>query len=408
MIERHATRQGSLRRRDGHHAHVTNEELFFDLVYAFAVTQLSHQLLHHLTGIGLIETLVLWFAVWLGWQYTCWFTNWFDPETPRVRHVLFFVMLLALIMACSIPTAFGTRGLVFAGCYAAIQVGRTAFAARDLGRRHELAANHRRMLGWLCISAVFWLAGGLLQGPARLGCWIAAIACEYISPMIGFALPLLGRSRTSEWTIEGGHLAERCQLFVIVALGETLLSSGATLAEAESWSTDIVSALLATFIGTLAMWWLYFGTSSKHATTVITTSGDPGRIGASFHYIHAILVAGIIGTAVGNDLVLAHPRALPSTAQLMALAGGPALYLLGSAAYKRVVYGCVPASHVAGAALLLVLALLPANESRDLHTLGWLTTAVLVLVSCWEMRVRRQPRTEARDLVSGAGTPSGK
>lgn len=389
MNTRHAHGYPALRHRNGQHAHVTFEELFFDLVYVFAVTQLSHELLHHLSLGGLIETLVLWFAVWLGWQYTCWTTNWFDPETPRIRGLLFTTMLLALLMACAIPGAFGDRGLIFAGCYAAMQVGRTAFLLLELGSDHPLAANHRRILAWLLIAAVFWISGGLLQGEARIACWIAAAACEYLSPMFGFAFPGLGRSSTREWTIEGGHLAERCQLFVIVALGETLLASGATLADTPSWGADILLALGATFIGTLAMWWLYFGTSSKHATAVITSSADPGRIGAYFHYIHAILVAGIIGCAVGNDLVMAHPHAGLQTTQVLTLVGGPALYLLGSAVYKHVVYGCIPLSHIVG--VLLLLALVPVGYGSNLLAMGWLTTAVLLATGLWEMRTHRQP-----------------
>ncbi len=379
----------TLRHRDGHHARVTYEELFFDLVYVFAVTQLSHGLLHHLDLGGLLQTLVLWFAVWLGWQYTCWVTNWFDPQTPRIRGLLFATMLLALLMACSLPQAFGERGLVFAGAYAAMQVGRTAFIVAELGPRHPLAANYRRMLGWLCIAAILWIAGGLLEGPARLACWIAAVACEYLSPMIGFALPRLGRSSTRDWTIEGGHLAERCQLFVIVALGETLLASGAMLADAPVWSLDILSALAATFVGTLALWWLYFGTASAHASAVIGSADDPGRIGAYFHYVHALLVAGVIGSAVGNDLVLAHPHAAPDLAQILVLVGGPAVYLLGSALYKRVVYGGVPRSHLVGAAALL--ALVPMSTVCSLLAMGWLTTAVLLAVSVWETRTPRRP-----------------
>ncbi|HEY0294400.1 MAG TPA: low temperature requirement protein A [Bordetella sp.] len=379
----------ALRHRDGHHARVTYEELFFDLVYVFAVTQLSHELLHHLNPMGLMETVILWFGVWLGWQYTCWVTNWFDPETPRIRGMLFVTMLLALLMSSSIPAAFGDRGLIFASCYAAMQVGRTAFIVRELGRDHPLAANYRRMLVWLCLSAVFWIAGGLLDHEARIALWIVAIACEYFSPMFGFVLPGLGRSSTRDWTVEGGHLTERCQLFVIVALGETLLACGAALTDAQAWNMDILSALGATFIGTLSMWWLYFGTSSKDATAVITSSTNPGRIGANFHYIHAILVAGIIGSAVGNDLVFAHPHASPETAQVLALAGGPAVYLLGSAIYKYVVYGRIPVSHVAGA--LALVALIPACYGSNLLVMGWLTTAVLLAVSFWEARMRRQP-----------------
>lgn len=381
-----------LRHRDGHHARVTYEELFFDLVYVFAVTQLSHELLHNLTAVGVIETLILWFAVWLGWQYTCWVTNWFDPETPRIRGLMFATMLPGLIMAASIPQAFSDRGLIFAGAYVAMQVGRTAFIALQLPADHPLTPNYRRMLGWVSIAGVFWIAGALAHHETRTLLWLAAVLCEYVSPMFGFALPGMGRSRTQEWTIEGGHLAERCQLFVIVALGETLLASGVTLANAKTWDSAIVLALLATFVGTLAMWWLYFGTSSKDATAAITRSDDPGRIGAYFHYVHAILIAGVIVTAVGNDLVLAHPHAHPTTAQIAVLLAGPAIYLLGGAIYKRVVYGVLPRSHLAGA--LILLALVPVAFAADMLVMGWLTTLVVLVVSFWEARLLRGLRNE--------------
>ncbi len=394
MSSRPGSEHPLLRHRDGHHARVTYEELFFDLVYVFAVTQLSHELLHNLTGVGVLETLILWFAVWLGWQYACWVTNWFDPEKPRIRGMMFVTMLLGLVMAASIPMAFSDRGLMFAGAYVAMQVGRTAFIALQLRGGHPLAPNYHRMLGWVSISAVFWIAGALSQHEARALLWLVAVLCEYVSPMFGFAVPGMGRSRTQEWTIEGGHLAERCQLFVIVALGETVLASGATLAAAATWDVPVVLALLATFIGTLAMWWLYFGTSSKDATAAITRSDDPGRIGAYFHYVHAILIAGVIASAVGNDLVLAHPHAHPGLAQTAILLAGPAIYLLGSALYKRVVYGVVPASHLAG--VLMLLALVPVALVVDLLVMGWLTTLVVLVVSFWEGRLLRERRRNDR------------
>jgi low temperature requirement protein LtrA len=384
MVDPHANGARTLlRHRDGHHARVTYEELFFDLVYVFAVTQISHELLHNLTLAGVFETLILWFAVWLGWQYTCWFTNWFDPERPRVRGLLFVTMLLALVMASSIPEAYGSRGLVFAISFAALQAGRTAVIVLLLPRGHALGSNYARMLGWLLVSAVFWISGGLADGELRVGLWIIAVLCEYVSPMFGFALPFLGRSRTRDWTIEGGHLAERCQLFVIVALGETLLASGANFAKAE-WNSAIVSALLSTFLGTLAMWWLYFGTTSKDASEKIVRSDDPGRIGAYFHYVHAVLIAGIIGCAVANDLVLEHPHQGYSLPYVAVLIGGPAVYLLGSAIYKKMVYGRFTASHVLGA--IALLALVPVAPRMDLLTLGWMTTLVLLCVALWDLR----------------------
>lgn len=386
-----------LRRRDGHHARVTYEELFFDLVYVFAVTQLSHELLHNLTLTGVVQTLILWFAVWLGWQYTCWATNWFDPETPRIRCLIFAIMLAGLILASAIPGAFGERGLVFALAYVAIQVGRTAYLAWELGADHPLSANYRRMLVWVSMAAVFWIAGAFTEHWTRAALWAVAVACEYISPMFGFVLPGLGRSRTSDWTIEGGHLAERCQLFVIVALGETLLATGVAMADTETWDVTMVSAVLATFFGTLAMWWLYFGTSSNDATDTITHSDDPGRIGAYFHYVHAILVAGIIATAVGNDLVLGHPHEAVKASYAFVLSAGPAIYLLGSAVYKKVVYGVVPVSHIMGVIALALL--VPVAYFINMLAMGWLTTAVMLAVGFGEGRMLRRRRHLVRGVV---------
>ena len=99
-------------------------ELFFDLVYVFAITQLSHLLLYHPTVWGALQTLFLLLVVWWAWQYTTWFTNWFDPDTLPVRLTLVAVMLASLVMSVAIPEAFGERGLMFALAYVAIQVGR--------------------------------------------------------------------------------------------------------------------------------------------------------------------------------------------------------------------------------------------------------------------------------------------
>src|SRR5215212_1208320 len=132
---------GTLRSRDIGEQRVTPLELFFDLVYVFAVTQLSHLLLDHLSVRGVLETLMLLLAVWGVWVYTAWFTNWFDPDRLPVRLVLVAVMLASLLMSVAIPEAFSDRGLMFALAYLAIQVGRTVFAVLALyGASHPLSA----------------------------------------------------------------------------------------------------------------------------------------------------------------------------------------------------------------------------------------------------------------------------
>ncbi|MBL0871993.1 low temperature requirement protein A [Serratia nevei] len=387
--------QNLLRVRDGQGASVSFSELLFDLIYVFAVTQLSHYLLHHLTLTGALETLLLWFAVWLAWQYTAWVTNWFNPDTRQIRLLLFAIMLLGLFAAAALPQAFGERGLIFALFYVAIQVGRSVTVLRLLAPGHPLKRNFHRILGWLCISAVFWIAGGLAEGNARLALWAVAVLCEYVSPMFGFRLPVLGRSdSSSEWTIEGHHLAERCQLFVIVALGETILITGATLSEMESWSLPVLIASLVAFLGSLAMWWVYFDTSSKAGSHAISQAENPGQLGAYFHYVHIALVGAIIVCAVANELVIAHPDGRIQHATAAVLLLGPALYLFANALYKRLVYHRFPLSHLVGLLALAVLA--PVAYFTDLLMVNGLTTLIMVVVAVWESISRgRAPQRHA-------------
>lgn len=371
-----------LRPHGGREAKVTYAELFFDLVYVFAVTQLSHHLLGALTPLGAVQTLLLWFAVWLGWQYTCWVANWFDPDTLPIRTLLFAIMLLALPMAAALPQAFGERAWVFAGCYAAIQVGRSVFVLWQLGSNHALTPNFRRILGWNGIAAGFWLAGAAAQGGARMALWAAAVACEYIAPMFGFYLPGLGRSHTSDWTIQGGHLAERCQLFMIVALGESILLTGATFSDAKAWDGLTLAAFSTAFIASLAMWWIYFDTSSRDGAHAIEHSSDPGRLGAYFHYVHVLIVAGVIVAAVGAELLIAHPHGHVGAKELAVVLGGAALYLFGNALYRVVVYGRWPRSHAAAGIALAALA--PFGAAMDLLVLSVLMVLALMAVAAWD------------------------
>lgn len=388
-----------LLRAPGQPARVANVELFFDLVYVFAITQLSHHLLEHLSWLGVLQTATLWFAVWLGWQYTAWVSNWFNPEHLAIRTMLMVLMVAALLVSAAIPEAFGERGLLFACSFAAIQVGRTLFVLYSLGRGHVLTPNFLRMLCWLLVSASLWVAGGLNEGGARLALWLLAVGCEYLSPMAGFPVPGLGRSQTSDWTIDGGHLAERCQLFVIIALGESVLATGASFGHAAHPGLAVWIAFLVSFVGCVAMWWMYFDTSSGDAAHVIEHSDDPGRLGAYFHYVHVLLIAGVIVCAVADDLVVAHPLDPVKATYAAVLVGGPLVYLLGNALFKRVVYGRFPLSHVIGIGVLL--ALLPLLPKVNLLAAGAMTTAVMVLVTVWAAYYRRHGRGVAHAHTPG-------
>jgi low temperature requirement protein LtrA len=333
---------GPLRARDGGEQPVTPLELFFDLVYVFAVTQLSHRLLEHLSVRGALETLMLLLVVWGVWVYTAWFTNWFDPDSLAVRLVLVAVMLASLVMSVAIPEAFGKRGLMFALAYVAIQVGRTAFTfialRKSLGGSHPLSRTFQRILTWFVGAGVLWIIGGLLDAEARYAVWLLALAVDYSGPVVGYYIPGLGRSRTQEWTIEGGHFAERCQLFVIIALGESILVTGTTFGQIEA-STATVSAFVVAFLGSVALWWIYFARSAEAAREVISSSEDPGRLGRSaYTYFHLPMIAGIIAVAAADELTVAHPGDRGTASSVALTLGGTALFLVGHAFFKRAVF----------------------------------------------------------------------
>jgi low temperature requirement protein LtrA len=378
--------RGPLRTRNGGEQRVTPLELFFDLVYVFAVTQLSHRLLEHLSLRGVLETLMLFLVVWGVWVYTAWFTNWFHPDRLPVRLVLVAVMLASLLMSVAIPEAFGKRGLMFALAYVAIQVGRTAFTfialRKSLGTSHPLSRTFQRILTWFVGSGVVWIIGGLLGGEARYAVWLLALAVDYSGPVVGYYIPGLGRSRTQEWTIEGGHFAERCQLFVIIALGESILVTGTTFGQIEA-STATVSAFVVAFLGSVALWWIYFARSAEAAREVISSSEDPGRLGRSaYTYFHLPMIAGIIAVAAADELTVAHPGDRGTASSVALTLGGTALFLVGHAFFKRAVFGMLPWSHVVAIAALA--ALIPVGFAIPTLVLSGAAGLIVVVLAAWD------------------------
>lgn len=363
-------------------------ELFFDLVFVFAVTQLSHSLLAHLSLAGALQATLLLVAVWWVWIFTSWVTNWLDPERTPVRLGLFVLMLAGLLLSVSIPKAFTERGLLFAGAYVFMQVGRTLFALWAVRTEsRSLSRNFLRILIWMLFSGLFWIGGGLLEGPQRLACWTLALVIELISPSLFFWVPGLGRSTLADWNVEGNHMAERCGLFVIIALGESLLVTGATFAELP-FSAEGLAAFLVAVLGSIALWWIYFDTGAERAHHRIAQASDPGRQARlAYTYLHVLIIAGVIVSAVADELVLVHPGHA-STAGIAAIIGGPLLYLLGNALFKWVTSERIlpPLSHLIGLALLLGLWPLAQSQVFSALALGTLTTAVLLLVAAWETR----------------------
>jgi low temperature requirement protein LtrA len=342
---------------------VTNVELFFDLVYVFAVTQLSHYLLAHPTPGGALQAVLLLAMVWLLWVYTTWVTNWLDPERIAVRLLLLALMLASLVLSAALPGAFGARGLAVGIAYAAMQIGRSVFTVLAL-RDRPLQRNFQRILSWCLVSGALAVLGGVVAGHARAACWLAAVAVDLLGGVVGFYTPGLGRSTTQDWTIEGGHFAERCQAFILIALGESIVVIGATLSGLAQVSLGAVGAFVTAFIGSAGLWWLYFDRSAEEGARVIASSADPGRLGRSaYHFVHPVMVAGIIVTAAADELVLSNPDAVASARTSWMVLGGTGLFIAGHAAFKAIIWRRVSWPRIAALAIIALLGLLAPHVS---------------------------------------------
>ena len=381
-------RPSLLRDQSAGHAAVSYLELFLDLVFVFAITQLSHFLLENLTWPGAVQTLILFLAVWWAWIYTTWATNWVNPERGPVRFMVAGVMIGSLVLSSALPFAFGQGGLVFAIAYVAIQVLRTCFVVWAM-RHHDdrNARNMTRAVIYFCLAAVFWISGGLVPEPqARVLLWSIALAIEYAAPVLVFWVPWLGRANTTDWAISGGHMAERCALFIIIALGEGIIVTGNEFTHVEAgWPS--IAAFMAAFASSFALWWVYFDLGARRGAEHIERHADPGRIARdAFTYWHLPIVAGIVVLAVIDEQTLRHPLEAASRTFVAVLTIGSALFVGGAMVFKRLTSGrsWFPLSHVFGLWLLAAVALWGWLAAPSHLAMAIVLAVVFTVIALWE------------------------
>jgi low temperature requirement protein LtrA len=358
----------------------THVEVFFDLVYAFTITQLSSRfLLEHLTIEGALQTVLLLAMVWLGWSYTMWLTNWLDPGHLAVRLLLFALMLISLLLSAGIPDAFGARGLAVGGAYAAMQIGLSLFAVIAL-RGEKTQLNFERILVWSIVGGGLAIVGGLENGLMREILWLAAVALNMGGSAVGFYVPGLGHSDTRDWNVEGHHMAQRCQSFVLIALGESIVVIGAGLASGPKVGLRELAAIVVAFAGTAGLWWVYFDRSAEVAESVLARHPDPGSLGRSaYHTIHPVMIGGIVAIAAGDHAIVSHPEAAAGLWTALLLAGGSAIFLAGHAMFKMTVWDVMPWSRLAAIAVLL--AFIPIASALPDLVVGSIAAAVVLAVA---------------------------
>lgn len=355
-------------------------ELFFDLVFVYAVTQISHYFFSHFHWQGLAETIFLLLTVWWVWIFTAWVTNWLDPQKIPVRLLLFVLMLLGLGLSISIPHAFHEAALPFALCYSAMQVGRSVFMCCVLNRKKN--KNYQMFLSvtlWFSFSAVCWIKGAVSDVDTRYAFWLMALVMEYLAPVIGFRNPFWGKFKSTDWNISNIHMSERCALFVILSLGESLLETGAAFAE-QQWSSHVLQALFVSFVCLIAMWWLYFSSSIENPRKRnVNTSYKASR---AYTYTHIPIVVGIILSAISDELIIEHPDGATKFLSAISILGGAISFLVGNAILKYITEGIFKVFHLVAAGFLFVMFLLHPHVTH--LSLAYFTTMVLVMAAALE------------------------
>lgn len=348
-------------------------ELFFDLVYVFAIIQISHLLVGHLSWLGFFQTAIIFAAIWWGWNYTAWVMNWLNPSNGIVQIFSTILMLLALGMAVSIPHAFTSTGLLFAICYVLMGLLRPLFMI--ISFHGKTIAHNYKMLGlWSAIAGILWITGAFLEGEWRMLFWLTAVILDYAAPRFNFKFPGIGSAPMKDWDTDAEHLAERNSLVFIIALGESILLMGNTLLTHTDSSLTMIASLIVGFACLSALWFNYFAVAQNE-----TEEGDGSTtaLRSAYAYAHALMVGGAILIAVSIELRLSHAHLSP--AMILVTIGGPTFYLIGNILFLRSRYRKMTKSRLIAIGLLLLIGGLAMYWHEAIPILG-LSIAVLIII----------------------------
>jgi low temperature requirement protein LtrA len=367
---------------------VTPLELFFDLIFVFAITQVTGLIVDDPTWAGLVRGLLVLGVLWWAWAAYAWLTNTINPEEGAVRIAMFAAMGAMLVASVAVPDVFGDDAFIFACAYAFVRIAHLVlYAIAGRGDRDLLEAVARLGVGTAIGVGLLFVAAGL-DGRLQVAVWALALTFDLLGAYVGGG---------KGWRLSAGHFAERHGLIVIIALGETIVALG--LAASHELGPGRVAAGLLGFGVAAAMWWLYFDVVAivaERKLRELTGNAQLAMARDSYSYLHLPMVAGIILFAVGVKKTLGDVGEPLKLVPAVALCGGIALYLLALILFRlRNVRSLNRQRLVVMAALL---ALIPLGVEVDaLVTLSLVTVLCIGLVAYEAIRF-----AEARDRVRHA------
>ncbi len=368
---------------------VTPLELFFDLVFVFALTQVTGFISDDPTWSGLVKGLLVLGVLWWAWAAYAWLTNTINPDEGEIRLAMFGAMGAMLIASLAVPDVFGDDAFLFACAYALVRIAHLAlYAFAGRGDRDLIGAVGRLAIGSsLGIGLLF--AASALDGSAQVAVWALALGIDLAGVYIGG-----GRG----WRLSAGHFAERHALIVIVAFGESIVAVG--VGATNDLDAGVVTAALLGIVIAAGLWWAYFDVVAIVAERKLReTTGNAQLAMArdSYSYLHLPMVAGIVLLAVGIKKTLEHVGDPLTLVPAVALCGGVALYLIAHLLFRlRNVRSLNRQRLVAS---ILLLALIPlAVELPALMTLAAVAAIVTALIGYEAIRF-----AEARARVRHPG-----
>jgi low temperature requirement protein LtrA len=365
-------------------------ELFFDLVFVLAITQVTLLLADDLTLGGLLRGLLILALLWWSWVGYSWLTNSIDVDDVATRISIFVAMAAFTVAALAVPAAYGDDAVPFALAYAvarAMQVGLYAYGTDEDDPNH--GAILRLGPGFL-LSAGLIVLGAVVGGDAQIWIWLVAIVIDVLTPVV---------FDTSQFRVHAGHFAERHGLIIIIALGESIVALGSGVTE----ETVDVSRAIGASLGVAAaatLWWLYFDIVAVVAEHRMKQArgGERAHIARdSYSYIHFFMIAGIVLLALGIKKVLLDSEEPLKLVPAVALCLGPALYLLGHIAFRLRNVGSLNRQRLVVA--IVLLALIPLVHAIDALPALALVTAVLVALVTYEHVRFGEHRTVLLDRI---------
>ena len=369
---------------------VGNLELFFDLTFVYAMSQVTHLMLSDISWQGFGRGVLALLALWWAWVCYAWLTNLF--EVARVVHTTLIILAMAamLIAVIALPTAFTTGALVFGLALLAVRlINAGMFIASSSQGEAELASAIRRLMPGLLIGPVLIVAAAFVASPYRELLWIAAAAVDFGSPLI---------ARISELRVVPSYFVARHGSVIIIALGETIVELGAGATE-DLHHPRVLGAVVLGVLISASLWWTYFGlTAGAELRMQRTSAVDRPRLARdAYSYLHLPLVAGIIFFAVGARVSIEHIGEPLAPLPALALTGGVALFYAGEVAYRwRDHHQLVVDRLLAAAACLLTC---PVATSVPAVLSLTILTAIGVLRLAWELWRRPQIGTGTAGTV---------